>query len=87
LGIKKGIKMEIEFNLIDEKELPPMVIAMDENDNPKVVINAYHRIWIGLNRKVIAGVVVSLQEKMDEMLDGFLREQRANEKLDVGDWE
>jgi len=87
LGIKKGIKMEIEFNLIDEKELPPMVIAMDENDNPKVVINAYHRIWIGLNRKVIAGVVVSLQEKMDEMLDGFLREQRANEKLDMGDWE
>ena len=79
--------MEIEFNLIDEKELPPMVIAMDENDNPKVVINAYHRIWIGLNRKVIAGVVVSLQEKMDEMLDGFLREQRANEKLDMGDWE
>ena len=79
--------MEIEFNLIDEKELPPMVIAMDENDNPKVVINAYHRIWIGLNRKVIAGVVVSLQEKMDEMLDGFLREQRANEKLDVEDWE
>ena len=79
--------MEIEFNLIDEKELPPMVIAMDENDNPKVVINAYHRIWIGLNRKVIAGVVVSLQEKMDEMLDGFLREQRANEKLDVGDWD
>tara|TARA_R110000751_G_scaffold209888_1_gene313756 strand:+ start:641 stop:880 length:240 start_codon:yes stop_codon:yes gene_type:complete len=79
--------MEIEFNLIDEKELPPMVIAMDENDNPKVVINAYHRIWIGLNRKVIAGVVISLQEKMDEMLDGFLREQRANEKLDMGDWE
>ena len=79
--------MEIEFNLIDEKELPPMVIAMDENDNPKVVINAYHRIWIGLNRKVIAGVVISLQEKMDEMLDGFLREQRANEKLDTGDWE
>ena len=79
--------MEIEFNLIDEKELPPMVIAMDENDNPKVVINAYHRIWIGLNRKVIAGVVISLQEKMDEMLDGFLREQRANEKLDVEDWE
>ena len=79
--------MEIEFNLIDEKELPPMVVTMNEQDNPKVIINAYHRIWISLNRKIIAGVVVSLQEKMDEMLDGFLREQRANEKLDVEDWE
>jgi|TARA_R110001583_G_scaffold84047_2_gene221355 hypothetical protein len=87
LGIKKGIKMEIEFKLIDEKELPPMVIAMNDDDKPKVVINAYHRIWIGLHRKVIAGIVVNLQEKMDEMLDGFLREQRANEKLDTGDWE
>ena len=64
-----------------------MVIAMNDDDKPKVVINAYHRIWIGLHRKVIAGIVVNLQEKMDEMLDGFLREQRANEKLDTGDWE
>jgi hypothetical protein len=79
--------MEIEFKLIDEKELPPMVIAMNDDDKPKVVINAYHRIWISLNRKIIAGVLVGLQEKMDEMLDGFLREQRANEKLDMGDWE
>tara|TARA_R110000803_G_scaffold160685_1_gene224542 strand:+ start:1289 stop:1528 length:240 start_codon:yes stop_codon:yes gene_type:complete len=79
--------MEIEFNLIDEKELPPMVVTMNEQDNPKVIINAYHRIWISLNRKIIAGVVVSLQEKMDEMLDGFLREQRANEQLDVEEWQ
>ena len=79
--------MEIEFKLIDEKELPPMVIAMNDDDNPKVVINAYHRIWIGLNRKVIAGIVVGLQEKMDDLLDGFLREQRANQKLDTEDWE
>ena len=41
----------------------------------------------GLNRKVIAGIVIGLQEKMDEMLDGFLREQRANQKLDTEDWE
>ena len=79
--------MEIEFKLIDEKELPPMVIAMNDDDKPKVVINAYHRIWIGLHRKVIAGIVVNLQEKMDEMLDGFLREQRANEQLDVEEWQ
>lgn len=73
--------MEIEFRLVDDNELPPLVISMDENDKPKLVINTYHRIWLSLHRRTVAGIVASLQEKLDEVLDGFLREQRANEKL------
>jgi len=78
--------MKIEFRLIDDEELPPLVISMNEQDDPKVVINTHHRIWISLHRRTIAGVIESLQEKMDEILTGFLREQRANENMDLEEW-
>ena len=79
--------MKVEFRLIDDEELPPLVISMNEQDEPKVVINTHHRIWISLHRRTIAGVIESLQEKMDEILTGFLREQRANENMDLEVWE
>lgn len=78
--------MEVEFRMIDEEQMPPMVISMNDNDNPKIVINQHHRIWISLHRRTIAGVIEALQEKMDEMLTGFLKEQRTNEKMDMEDW-
>lgn len=71
--------MEIEFRIINTAEMPPMIITQDDKDNPKVVINSYHKIWIGLHRKTIAGIVLSMQEKMDMILDGFLKEQRKFE--------
>ena len=43
------------------------------------MINSYHKIWIGLHRKTIAGILSSMQEKMDMILDGFLKEQRKFE--------
>ena len=55
--------MNVEFRLIDEEELPPLVISMNENDEPKVVINSHHRIWMSLHRRTIAGVVDALQEE------------------------
>jgi len=79
--------MKVEFRLIDDEELPPLVISMNEQDEPKVVINTHHRIWISLHRRTIAGVIESLQEKMDEILTGFLIEQRANENMDLEGWE
>jgi len=71
--------MEIEFRIINTAEMPPIIITQDDKDNPKVVINSYHKIWIGLHRKTIAGIVLSMQEKMDMILDGFLKEQRKFE--------
>jgi hypothetical protein len=47
-----------------------------------VIINTYHRIWISLNRKLIAGIFDALPEKVDYILDGYLREQRQYEKMD-----
>lgn len=74
--------MEVEFRIIDTSEMPPIVITQNENDEPKVVINTYHKLWISLNRRVIAGIVEALQEKMDMILTGFLKEQYEFEKDD-----
>lgn len=71
--------MEIEFRIINTAEMPPIIITQDDKDNPKIVINSYHKIWIGLHRKTIAGIIASMQEKMDMILDGFLKEQRKFE--------
>ena len=58
-------KPNVEFRIINTPEMPPLVISQNEEDEPKVVINTYHRIWIGLNRKLIAGIIENMQEKME----------------------
>tara|TARA_R110002051_G_scaffold165198_2_gene236054 strand:- start:2179 stop:2439 length:261 start_codon:yes stop_codon:yes gene_type:complete len=80
-------KPNVEFRIINTPEMPPLVISQNEEDEPKVVINTYHRIWIGLNRKLIAGIIENLQEKMDMILTGYLVEQRAFEQEDLKDME
>jgi len=80
------MKANVEFKLIDDEQMPPMVISMNEKDEPKVVLNTHHRIWISLNRRIIAGIIDNLQDKMDEILTGFLSEQRKNERMDSEDW-
>ena len=34
---------EVEFRLVHDAELPPIVITMNDDDQPKVVINDYHK--------------------------------------------
>ena len=75
-------KKEIEFRLIDDVEMPPIVITMDDNDMPKVVINRDHAIWLSLHRKVIAGCADSLYGKIDELLTAHLKDQRAFQRLE-----
>tara|TARA_R110000803_G_scaffold144073_1_gene209999 strand:+ start:1171 stop:1452 length:282 start_codon:yes stop_codon:yes gene_type:complete len=78
-------KPNVEFRIINTEDMPPLVISQNENDEPKVVINTYHRIWISLNRKLIAGILEDLQGKMDMILTGYLEEQRAFEQQDLED--
>ena len=75
-------KKTVEFRKVVDEELPPIIITMNEDDEPKMVLNMYHRIWISLHRKTIAGIINVFPEKIDEILDGFLGEQRANEKME-----
>jgi len=72
----------VEFRIINSSDMPPLVISQNENDEPKVVLNTYHRIWISLNRRLIAGIIENLQEKMDTILTSYLMEQRQFEKED-----
>lgn len=83
MNMNNNEKKQVEFRVIDTADMPPLVISQNENDEPKVVINTYHRIWISLNRKLIAGIVDNLQEKMDMILTGYLEEQRVYEKMDM----
>lgn len=75
-------KKPVEFRRVFDDELPPIIITMNENDEPKMVLNMHHRIWISLHRKTIAGIINVFPEKIDEILDDFLGEQRANEKME-----
>lgn len=73
------MKKNVEFNVVSDLELPPMVISMNENDEPKVMLNTQHKIWLSLNRRLILGIFEALPEKIDMILDGYLREQRIFE--------
>ena len=69
----------VEFRIIDADDMPPLVISQNENDEPKVVINTYHRLWLSLNRRLLAGIIDALPEKLDMILTAYLEQQRAFE--------
>lgn len=73
------MKRQVEFNIVSDLELPPMVISMNEDDEPKVMLNTQHKIWLSLNRRLLVGIFEALPEKLDIILDGYLREQRLFE--------
>jgi hypothetical protein len=75
-------KRSIEFNLIDDENMPPIVITIGEGDLPKVVLNQKHKIWLSLYRKCIGGCAESLYEKIDELLTAHLTEQRMYENME-----
>ena len=81
------MKQNVEFRIIDANDMPPLVISQNENDEPKVVINTYHKLWISLNRRTIAGIIEALQEKMDMILTSYLEEQYSFEAQDRADLE
>lgn len=51
---------DVEFRLVNDKELPPIVITMNEDDNVKVVLNNANKIWLSLHRKTIGGCAEAL---------------------------
>jgi hypothetical protein len=73
----------VEFRMVSDDEMPPIVITMNEDDKVKVVLNQNNLIWLSLHRKTIGGLPEALYSKLDMLLDGFLREQRHNERIDL----
>ena len=75
-------EINVEFRLVNDEEMPPIVITMNNRDEPKVVLNSEHKIWLSLYRKTIGGCAEALYEKIDELLTAHLQEQRAYERMD-----
>lgn len=75
-------RTEIEYSLIDDAEMPPIMITIGEEDLPKVVINRNYTIWLGLHRKIIGGCAESVFDKINELLTAYLSEQRMFEKME-----
>tara|TARA_R100000988_G_C3888987_1_gene111913 strand:- start:252 stop:482 length:231 start_codon:yes stop_codon:yes gene_type:complete len=73
---------DVEFRMVNDDEMPPLVITMNDNDEVKVVLNQKHLIWLSLNRKTIGGLPEALYKNIDMLLDSFLREQRQNERME-----
>ena len=79
---KEETKREITYKIIDDENMPPIMITIEaETDLPKVVINRHYTIWLGLYRKCIGGCAESLFEKIDELLSSHLSEQRMFERM------
>jgi len=73
--------MEVEFRIINDEDMPPIVITMDDNDRPKVIINRHHQIWLTLNRAHIGGIANGLFDEIVKILDSSLKEQRIIERV------
>tara|TARA_R100000781_G_scaffold84689_1_gene52132 strand:+ start:877 stop:1119 length:243 start_codon:yes stop_codon:yes gene_type:complete len=78
----EGETREIQFSLIEDIEMPPIVITMDDDDQPKVIINRDYAIWLSLHRKTIGGCAEALFGKIDELLTSHLRDQRHFQKME-----
>ncbi len=75
-------KREITYKIIDDENMPPIMITIEgETDLPKVVINRHYTIWLGLHRKCIGGCAESIFEKINELLTSHLSEQRMFERM------
>jgi len=75
----------VEFRIINDAELPPIVITMNEDDEVKVILNQHHQLWLSLNRKLIGGCAEALYDKIDMLLTGYLEQQYIFELQDRDD--
>ena len=62
MNTTKDRETKVEIRIVDDRELPPIIIKAKEDDSPVVIINTYHRIWISLKRRTIAGILVDMQD-------------------------
>ena len=76
-------KKEIEFRLIEEEEMPALFFKSNEDDVTScvIVINTYHKIWLGLHRNTIPGICNSLAEKLNMLCDGYLETELLNQEM------
>ena len=75
----------VEFRIINDIDLPPIVITMNEDNEVKVILNQYYTLWLSLNRKIIGGSAEALFDKINMLLTGYLEQQYVYELQDRDD--
>ena len=76
------VEVNVDFVIVNDKEKPPLMLTPNDDDEVKVVLNAAHRTWLSLHRKTIGGLGEPLFDKIDFLLQTWLEEQRAYERMD-----
>tara|TARA_R110000824_G_scaffold85851_1_gene212934 strand:- start:191 stop:415 length:225 start_codon:yes stop_codon:yes gene_type:complete len=74
--------MEIEYRIINDENVPPIVFSINDDDRPKIIINRHHQIWLSLYRAEIGGCAKSLYDEIIKLLDAHLAEQRMVENYE-----
>ena len=73
----------VEFRLIEDAEMPPIIIKQHEEELTVVVmVNLHHKLWLSLKRKSIAGANKNLFGEIDKILNGYLEEQLKMKEFD-----
>jgi hypothetical protein len=80
--MQKNEKKQVEFRVVEDEELPAIIIKREGGIEPIIVINTYHKIWLSLMRGTIPGITNSLAEKLSMLCDSFLEEQLQYEDMD-----
>lgn len=73
----------VEFRLIEDVDMPPVIIKQHEHEMTVVImINLHHKIWLSLKRKSIAGANKQLFGQIDSILNMYLEEQLRMKEFD-----
>ena len=73
----------VEFRLIEDAEMPPIIIKQHEQELTAVImVNLHHKIWLSLKRKSIAGANKQLFSQIDNILNKYLEEQLKMKEFD-----
>ena len=73
----------VEFRLIEDTDMPPVIIKQHESEMTVVImINLHHKIWLSLKRKSIAGANKQLFSQIDSILNMYLEEQLKMKEFD-----
>jgi len=65
----------IEYRIVNEDDLPPLVISPDGTTGIKVILNEAHTIWLSLHRNTIPAIAQQLQEKLTQFCDSYLTDR------------
>ncbi len=62
------MEINVDFVIVNDEEMPPLMVTPNDNDEVKVVLNAAHRTWLALHRKTVGGLGEPIFEKIDFLL-------------------